>query len=131
MSIKLFHPDATGCSVDGVSYEKGADGAFDVEDAHAAALMDHGFSTAAPIPAAPVNERKANPAQMTTEALEEEGNELGLDSVGMARKDLVQAVAAARQAKAKAARLAELEAKGTADLTEAELEELISLQGKD
>jgi hypothetical protein len=48
MSVKLFHPDATGCSVDGVSYEKGTDGAFDVEDAHAAALMDHGFSTTPP-----------------------------------------------------------------------------------
>jgi hypothetical protein len=48
MSIKLFHTDATSCSVGGSNYEKAPDGSFEVEDAHAAILLDHGFTTIPP-----------------------------------------------------------------------------------
>ncbi len=48
MTIKLFHPDASSCSVGGTAYEKGHDGAFEVQDDHAAPLLDHGFTTIQP-----------------------------------------------------------------------------------
>lgn len=48
MTIKLYHPNASGCSVDGVAYAKGQGGAFEVQDEHAAELLHHGFTTTAP-----------------------------------------------------------------------------------
>lgn len=47
---KLHHPDATSCSFDGVSYERGADGLFVVPEAAVAALVSHGFVTSLPPP---------------------------------------------------------------------------------
>lgn len=46
--MKLYHPEATGCSVQGKSYTKGADGSFEVDEAHAPHLEEHGFTTEVP-----------------------------------------------------------------------------------
>ena len=47
--MKLYHQDATGCSVQGKSYTKNPDGAFEVDEAHAPHLLEHGFTTEAPL----------------------------------------------------------------------------------
>lgn len=137
MTIKLFHKDSTGCSVEGVPYERGAGGAFEVQDEHVAALLAHGFTTVPPEApaAAPAT---GNPAQWTKEVLEAEANRLGV-SINQTRAEILKAVASKRKeeadaaeaqaaAEAKAARMAELEAKDPETLTEAEAAELIALQ---
>ena len=49
---KLYHPDATGCSFGGKSYERAADGSFEVPDEAWAYLQNHGFTIDAPSPPA-------------------------------------------------------------------------------
>lgn len=100
MKIRMMHPSATSCSVDGTTYEADESGIFEVEQEHLDALLDHGFTGAAPLPEKPANERKANPAHMTTEALIEEANEAGIPTEGVDRPALLAAVAANRKAKA-------------------------------
>ena len=58
---KLYHPDATSCSIDGKVYKPGLDGSFELPEEAAAALYSHGFTTdqpALPPPPAPPEKPK-------------------------------------------------------------------------
>jgi predicted nucleic acid-binding Zn-ribbon protein len=135
--MKLYHHDATSCNWDGETYEPGEDGAFEVPAEAVAALASHGFTTDSPAPSAPTAvPASGNPAQWTKEILEAEAARLGVNPA-LVRVEMIKAVAAARKAEAekasadadaaeKAARIDELEAKGT-ERTEAEEAELDTL----
>lgn len=152
--MKLYHPDktVTSCSFDGQSIERGEDGSFDAPEG-AAELLAHGFTTQKP--EAPsglqgdhtdddedgadvlVKLAKTTKAEIAAYALQAYGAELDTTKK---KDDLLLAVAklaadaadeAARvqaEEEAKAARLAELEAKPAEDLTEEEVAELAALK---
>ena len=51
--MKLYHPDGTGCSWQGLSFEADEDGAIEVPNEAAADLIPHGWTTAKPGAPAP------------------------------------------------------------------------------
>ena len=97
-TLKLYHPSCTSCSFDGVQYDADEDGAFEVPPEAVAALVEHGFTGAPAVSALPAAQK--SPVLMSTEALLAEAKELGIDPEITDRAALVQAVAAARKAKA-------------------------------
>lgn len=108
---KLYHRDATGCSFDGKSYEKGKDGAFEVPAAAVGDLLHHGFVTnpkllvtkpdAALITSAAEAEKVAKHAKAEVLRLTEERDALAVRAKAMeAERDaLVEKVATLEGAK--------------------------------
>lgn len=156
--MKLYHPDktVTSCSFDGQSIERGEDGSFDAPDG-AVDLLHHGFTTQKPSEPAPppsglqgdhadddedgadtlVKLAKATKAEIAAYAFQAYGAELDTtkkkDDLLLAVADLAakaadEALRVQAEEEAKAARLAELEAKPAEDLTEEEVAELAALK---
>lgn len=134
---KLYHPSLNGVTVDGVEIEKDKKGAFEVPQEHVAHCVEvFGMTDVAPssAPAGPVEFiPDGNPAQWKKDVLVAEAARLKVDT-DLPRPEMLAAVAEARkaeaEAKGKAQRITELEAKG-ADRTEEETLELQILKDEE
>lgn len=156
--MKLFHPDetVTSCSFEGQTIERSEDGSFDAPEG-AVELLHHGFTTSKPNTEPAKGEglqgdhsdndedgsdtlvklAKATKAEIAAYAFQAYGVELDttkkrddlLLAVAKAAADAADAALKAQaEEEAKAARLAELEAKPAEDLTEEEVAELAALK---